>query len=57
MRSIMGTKRWEALILIEKTSKDLTYCIVCERILNHEDELLTTSMRRDRVTLPWWLRC
>ena len=53
MRSIMGTKRWEALILIEKTSKDLTYCIVCERILNHEDELLTTSMRRDRVTLPW----
>lgn len=49
----MGTKRQETLILTEKMSKDLTYCIVCERILNNEDNLLTTSMRRDRVTLEY----
>lgn len=53
MRSIMGTKRRDTLILIEKMSKDLTYCIVCERILNNEDNLLTISMRRDRVTLEY----
>lgn len=53
MRSVMGTKRRDTSILIEKASKDLTYCIVCERILNNEDNLMTTSMRRDRVTLEY----